>query len=70
MYYGGFLYHEVYNLPVPYKKWFVDRVVREINKSGEQGQNQSRAAHMNTPDVRSMQGRVRSQVPARLRRFT
>ena len=70
MYYGGFLYSEVYNLPVAYKKWFVERVVREINKSAEQGSSQSRAAHMNTPDVRSMQGRARAQVPSRLRRFT
>ena len=70
MYYGGFLYSEIYNLPVAYKKWFVERLVREINKSGEQGNSQSRAAHANTPDVRSMQGRARAQVPSRLRRFT
>ena len=70
MYYGGFLYSEVYALPVSYKRWFIERVVREINKSGEQGNNQSRAAHMNTPDIRSMQNRARAQVPSRLRRFS
>lgn len=73
MYYGGFLWHETLHLPVPYKRWFVDRIVKEINKSSEgnsDGGSQSRALHQNTPDVRQMQGRFRSQVPSRLRRFT
>lgn len=70
MYYGGFLWHETLHLPVPYKRWFVDRIVKELNKGSEQGQNQSRALHQNTPDIRSMQNKVRSQTPSRLRRFT
>ena len=76
MYYGGFLWHETLHLPVPYKRWFVDRIVKEINKSNgkdggdDGGGGQSRALHQNSPDVRQMQGRFRSQVPSRLRRFT
>lgn len=71
MYYMGFTYKEAYHLPVPYKRWFVDRVVKELNKSNEDGGGpQSRALHQNTPDIRSMQARARAQTPSRLRRFT
>jgi len=71
MYYGGFLWKETYNLPVSYKRWFVERIGKEINKSNsENGSSQSRALHQNTPDVRALQGNVRAQVPSRLRRFT
>lgn len=66
MYYGGFTYSEVYNLPVSYKKWFIDRLVTELSKKDAP----TRAAHADTPDVREMQGRIRNQVPSRLRRFT
>ena len=40
----------------------------EIKKSN--GKQSSHAAHQNTPDARSMMGRYRAQVPAKLRRFT
>lgn len=74
MYYGGFLYHETYNLPVAYKRWFIERIVKEINQSGGDpnggGGAQTRAVHQNTPEIRSMQGRTRTQVPSRMRRFT
>ncbi len=70
MYYGGFLWHETMHLPVPYKRWFVERIVKELNKGSDQGQNQSRALHQNSPDVRSMQNMNRTQSPSRLRRFT
>lgn len=66
----GFMYEECYRLPIAYKRWFIERVVKEINKGAEKGENQSRALHQNTPDVRAMQNRVRSQTPSRLRRFT
>lgn len=70
MYYMGFSFDETYNLPVSYKRWFIERTVKELNKGQEKGENQSRALHQNTPDVRAMQNRVRPQTPARLRRFT
>ncbi len=70
MYYGGFLYKEAYHLPVPYKRWFIDRIIKELNKSSEGGDTQSRALHHNSPDVRNMQEKARSQSPSRLRRFT
>lgn len=68
MYYGGFLYGEIYNLPVSYKKWFIERISRELSKDG--GDSQSKALHQNPPDVRSLQNKARAQVPSRLRRFT
>lgn len=70
MYYMGFSYQEAYRLPVAYKRWMIDRVVKELNKGADNGQNQSRALHQNTPDVRAMQNRARTQTPAKLRRFT
>ena len=69
MYYGGFTYSEVCKLPVIYKRWFIDRIVKELNKGSDNGQNQSRALHQNTADVRSMQNKARAQTPSRLRRF-
>ena len=69
-YYLGFSYKEGYNIPVTYKRWFIDRIVKELNKSKEDGGGQSRAMHDNAPDVRAMQGRARSHVPSKLRRFT
>jgi hypothetical protein len=63
-------------MPVPYKRWFIDRVVKELNKSGggtdddPKPASVSKALHANTPDVRAMHGFQRQQVPARLRRFT
>lgn len=66
----GFSYREVQNLPIPYKRWFIDRVIKELNKGSETNENQSKALHQNTPDVRAMQNKARTQVPSRLRRFT
>ena len=76
MYYMGFSYKEAYNIPVPYKRWFIERCVKELNHSGGGTDDDpkpaaaSRALNANTPDVRAMQGYQRQQVPARLRRFT
>ena len=70
MYYGGFLYRETYHLPVSYKRWFIDRIVRELKKTNDEGGTASRAMHQNSPDVRAMQGMARAQTPSRLRRFT
>ena len=70
MYYGGFLWREVYNLPVSYKRWFIDRINRELKQTSDSGNTQSRALHQNPPDVAALQGKMRSQVPSRLRRFT
>lgn len=70
MYYGGFSYTEIYNLPVSYKRWFIQRISNELNKTSEKGDTQTKALHQNTPDIRSLQGKMRSQVPSKLRRFT
>lgn len=70
IYYGGFTWNETLHLPVAYKRWFIERIVRELNKGSEDGTNQTRALHQNSPDVRSMQNKARAQTPSRLRRFT
>ena len=39
MYHGGFSYTEGYNIPVAYKRWFIDRIGRELK--GSEGQEES-----------------------------
>lgn len=70
MYYGGFLWKETLHMPVSYKRWFIERINKELKQSNESGSTQSRALHQNAPDVRSMQNKARAQTPSRLRRFT
>jgi hypothetical protein len=70
MYYMGFTYKETLHLPVVYKRWFIDRVVKELNKTSDDGSTQTKALHQNSPDVRAMQGMMREHSPSRLRRFT
>jgi len=64
MYYMGFSYSEVMNLPIWQRQWFVERMSEEFKKTG-----QSKAPHENTDDMRALQGN-RTNVPSRLRRFT
>ena len=70
MYYAGFTYTEAYNLPVAYKAWFIKRIQKELSRSQEDGGAQSRALHQNTPDIRALQNKTRTETPSRLRRFT
>ena len=66
----GFTYIESYNIPIWQRVWFIERINKEIKRSNEAQSGASRAAQHNSPDARAMQGRMRSQVPAKLRRFT
>jgi len=70
MYYGGFTWSETQVLPVSYKRWFIERINRELTRTSESGNTQSRALHQNSPDVRALQGKARDSSPSRLRRFT
>jgi len=70
MYYMGFTYRECMDLPIWQRKWFIERINEEFKRAKEANSDASRAAHHNTPDSRAMQGRARSHVPAKLRRFT
>jgi hypothetical protein len=71
MYYMGFTYTEAMELPVWQRRWFIQRINQEFEKAKEaNGDPGSRAAHHNSPDARALMGRARSQVPAKLRRFT
>jgi hypothetical protein len=55
---------------IRYKRWWIERTSRELAKTTEEGATMSRGLHANTPDVRAAQGRQRTNVPARLRRFS
>ena len=73
MYYMGFTFKEYMNIPVVYKRWFIERVTREINgtsQDGEPGNGNSKARHHNPPDVEALMGKHHPNAPNRLRRFT
>jgi hypothetical protein len=70
MYYGGFSYTEAQKLPLPYRKWFIERIGKEFKKAAEANGNASRAPHDNTAEMRALQGRSRTNVPAKMTRFT
>ena len=71
MYYMGFSYVEAYNIGIWQRRWFIERIQKEIKNANEKGDaTPTHAAHQNTPDARAMMGRHRSMVPAKLRRFT
>jgi len=70
-YYFGMDWNTYYNYPIAYKRWLIKRIEKEINKAHEaQNDIPSKAPHHNTPDVRSLTGKTRSQVPHKLQRFT
>lgn len=69
MYYGGFTYSEAYEIPVEYRNWFIERIVKEINRSHENGSGESRGAHKNTPEVREMLGKTKKYGASRTHRF-
>jgi len=74
VYYGGLTLADVFTMPVEVKRWWIERLTKELGQK-EDGENaplpaSSRALHQNSPEVRSMQGMNRAQVPSRLRRFT
>ena len=66
MYYGGFTYRETYNMPVSYKRWFIQRIVKELTK----GKDDSPPPRTADPETRAMLGMSRPEAPPRLRRFT
>jgi len=73
MYYMGFTYGECYNIPIWQRRWFIERMNKEIKKTNEANNGQgapTKSPEHNSPDVRAMMGRYRSMVPANLRRFT
>jgi hypothetical protein len=70
-YYFGMDWRDYYRFPVAYRRWLIKRINDEIQKAAEAQNGQtSKGAHNNTPDIRSLTGKSRSQVPAKLQRFT
>lgn len=73
MYYGGFTYDNVYLMPVEYRRWFINRINKEISDSqgggdSPEGNPRSRAFHHNTPEMNALQNNHRTFTPARLNR--
>lgn len=71
MYYGGFSFVEAYNLPTSYKRWWIDRISREIQKANNgEAPSGSRASHHDNSEVNALLGKTRTSAPTRTRRFT
>lgn len=71
IYYLGFSFQEAMNLPLGWRRWFIDRLQRELNKTGDNGETlPNKSAEHNTREMRAMMGMGRDAVPAKLRRFT
>lgn len=77
MYYGGFTYFDAYNLPVHYRKFFLEQIKRTmtgINPNDDEPPPdapivRSRAMHHNTEEARAYQGKTRTNIPSRLIKF-
>lgn len=67
MHYLGFSYSDVMSLPLQVRRWFCERISKHLDESAKRGQSDSRAAEMNTPEMRAMRGKSATQVPARRR---
>ncbi len=65
-------FHEYYSFPVEYRRWLVDRLLKEIKQSSQQGSDiPTKGAHHNTPEIRQLAGRTKAFPPnAKLNRFT
>lgn len=70
-YYFGMTWGDYYSFPVSYKRWLIERIQKEIKRTNSNGNEAgTKAAHHNDPQTRSLTGKNRDHVPARLRRFT
>ena len=63
MYYVGFSYRDAYRLPVFQRKWFIERVIQEIKSTNSSKSHASQ-------EENALRGKMRTQSPANLRRFT
>ncbi len=67
VYYMGFTYSDAYALPVYRRRWFIKRFIKEVSpKDKEPGP--TRAAHLQTPETRALNGAHRTFSPNRLNR--
>lgn len=60
----GFTYRDAYVLPIYQRKWFINRLTKEIRET-----NQSKGNQID-PSYNALSGKSRTQIPSRLRRFS
>lgn len=69
-YYFGMTWADYLKFPVSYKIWLIKRINKEIAEASKNNDLPAKGAHNNSPDMRSLTGKNRAQVPAKLQRFT
>ena len=70
-YHLGISWETYYSWPVPYKRWFLERLQKEMKAKAEAGDIPSKATQYNSPDARAFTQKTRTDsVPHKLRRFT
>jgi len=67
MHHLGFTYSDARDLQIPIRRWFVERINKQLSDSAAQGSTDTRSFEANTPDLRAARGSSRHVVPARLR---
>ena len=63
MYYIVFSYRDAYRLPIYQRKWFIERVIQEIKNTNTSKGHKS-------AEENALTGKMRTQSPANLRRFS
>ena len=69
MYYCGFSYSDAYNLPIPQRVWFINRLTKEMSGDGDEGSERADKRHVNDPSLRAMLGSSHPQAPHNLKRM-
>lgn len=58
-YYFGMDWQTFYGFPLSYRRWLLKRVETEIQKASGTNNIQTKGAHHNTPEARSLTGKFR-----------
>lgn len=69
MHYGGMSWPTYYDWPIAYKRWYMGRLNKEIERAGNSGEQPlvSKALQHNDPETRQLMGK-RAFVPHNLKR--
>ena len=63
VYYMGMTYSEAYNMAIWKRRWYLQRVIEEINKSNGDSKG-------NSSETRGLSNKLRPDGPQRTKRFT
>jgi hypothetical protein len=68
-YYGGFTWLDTCVMPVAFKRWYIERINKELTRKNEKGEDAG-ADRTAPAEIRALEGMAHPDAPPRLRRFT